>query len=144
MGNDKVLVDDELKRAGVTLTTGSSVPDSIKTSARNRYLAFAFLRGADRVRYGRLQTDLENQYTRGNDQYPIDITSAYNLLVNYCGDSNRSNRNNATNSTPFSSSTDDTDGTAVMFLNSKGKPITCFKCGRRDSMEKGRFAISMK
>jgi hypothetical protein len=57
--------------------------DTCKKLARNRALAIAFLKRADQRRFGTLWTDLENQYTRGNDQYPTDLTAAYSLLVNY-------------------------------------------------------------
>jgi hypothetical protein len=41
------------------------------------------MRGADPTRYGTLIADLSNQYAMGIDNYPVDITSAYSLLVNY-------------------------------------------------------------
>ena len=52
-------------------------------TARNRSLALSFLKRADKARYGSLWTELENQYTRGTDQYPKDLTAAYNMLLNY-------------------------------------------------------------
>ena len=52
-------------------------------SARDKAVALAFLRQADRKRFGALWADLENQFSRGNDQYPPDLTAAYSMLVNY-------------------------------------------------------------
>ena len=46
-------------------------------------ITIAFLKRANRKYYGSLQSDLENQYSRGNDQYPTDLTASCNLLVNY-------------------------------------------------------------
>jgi Zinc knuckle len=46
-------------------------------------IAMAFLCGSDPRRYSTLLLDLANQKTRGNDQYPIDLTAAYSMLVNY-------------------------------------------------------------
>ena len=46
-------------------------------------LAIAFLMGADRVQYGGLLAELENDYLKGSDQYPKTMVAAYNLLVNY-------------------------------------------------------------
>jgi len=46
--------------------------------ARDRTLALAFLKRANRRRFGTLWADLENQFSRGNDQYPTD---SYSLLV---------------------------------------------------------------
>jgi len=51
--------------------------------ARDRTLALAFLKRADRRRFGTLWTNLENQFSRGNDQYHIDLTAAYSLLVDF-------------------------------------------------------------
>ena len=51
--------------------------------ARDRTLALAYIRGADPTRYGILVAELANQYALGNDNYPVDLTSAYSMLVNY-------------------------------------------------------------
>jgi hypothetical protein len=51
--------------------------------ARGSTIAMAFLRGADPRRFSTLWSDLANQQTRGNDQYPTDLTLAYSMLVNY-------------------------------------------------------------
>lgn len=59
-----------------------STAEKIK-AARERTLATAFLNNADPVRYGTLLADLNNQYSRGNDQFPRDLTTAYSLLVNF-------------------------------------------------------------
>jgi Reverse transcriptase (RNA-dependent DNA polymerase) len=52
-------------------------------SSRNQHVAIMFLNRSDRRRYGTLWADLENQFARGNNQYPTDLTEAYSLLVNY-------------------------------------------------------------
>jgi hypothetical protein len=52
-------------------------------AAKKKYVAIGFLKRADRKRYGGLWSNLENLYTRGEDQYPTDLTGAYNLLLNY-------------------------------------------------------------
>ena len=46
-------------------------------------LAAALIRGADRTRFSTLQTNLENQYSNGKDEYPTDLTSAYGMLATY-------------------------------------------------------------
>jgi hypothetical protein len=43
----------------------------------------AFLRGTDSKRYSTLWSDLTNQQTCGNDQYPKDLAAAYSMLVKY-------------------------------------------------------------
>jgi len=51
--------------------------------ALDRTLALAFLKRADRCCFGALWVDLDNHFSRGNNQYPIDLTAAYSLLVNF-------------------------------------------------------------
>jgi hypothetical protein len=43
----------------------------------------ALIRGSDRGRYSRLVDDLKNQLAMGHNNYPRNITAAYNLLLNY-------------------------------------------------------------
>jgi hypothetical protein len=50
---------------------------------KDKYLAMALIRGADRGRYSHLMDDLKNQFTMGHNNYPRNITAAYNLLLNY-------------------------------------------------------------
>jgi Reverse transcriptase (RNA-dependent DNA polymerase)/Zinc knuckle len=56
---------------------------ALKKFTRNRSIALAFLKRADPVRFGLLWIELENNYTRGKDEYPGDLTEAYNMLVYY-------------------------------------------------------------
>ena len=63
------LQDDELKM--------------IETTAREIYLACAFVINSDLRRYGRLIEELENDYTKGNDNYPRNMVKAYQLLNKY-------------------------------------------------------------
>ena len=46
-------------------------------------LGVLIIRRADRWRYGKLMTDLKDQYTLKSDVYPRDITAALSLLENY-------------------------------------------------------------
>ena len=84
IGEDKTLVLEELKSVGRNNETVSA--EEIETAtdlARCKMYTIAFLKRADKGRYGQLSTDLENQFTRGTDQYPASITETFNLLVNY-------------------------------------------------------------
>jgi hypothetical protein len=63
-------------------TSKCTIADRTKI-ARDCTIAMAFLRGADPRRYSTLWADLANQQTRGNDQYPKDLTAAYSMLVNF-------------------------------------------------------------
>ena len=63
----------------------STSSDEKKRLSRERALAIQFLRGAGRKRFGNLMIELENQFSRGTDQYPPDVTAAYGMLVSYRG-----------------------------------------------------------
>ena len=55
----------------------------LKHTTQVRYLAVAFLLGADRSRYGRLIEDLENDFLQGRNNFPTTLTGAYSLLTNW-------------------------------------------------------------
>jgi hypothetical protein len=64
--------------------------EAIKHSATNRYLAVAFLLGANRIRYGMMFEEIENEYLRNKDvtskkvvTYPRTVAKAYDYLCNY-------------------------------------------------------------
>ena len=63
------LQDDELKK--------------IETTERDIYPSCAFVMNSDLKRYGRLIEELENDYTKGNDNYPRNMVKAYQLLNEY-------------------------------------------------------------
>jgi hypothetical protein len=57
--------------------------------ANERYLAVAFLLGADRIRYGTLIEEIENEFLRNKGDstatgtYPTTVSEAYDYLCNY-------------------------------------------------------------
>ena len=55
----------------------------IQSTAEDMYLAVAFIMHADKRRFGKLQEDLENDYTKGNNNYPLDLVKAHQLLNDY-------------------------------------------------------------
>ena len=55
----------------------------IETTAREIYLACVFVINSDLRRYGRLIEELENDDTKGNDNYPCNMVKAYQLLNEY-------------------------------------------------------------
>ena len=56
---------------------------TIETTAREIYLACAFIINSDLRRYRHLIEDLENDYTKGNDNYPRNMVKSYQLLNKY-------------------------------------------------------------
>jgi len=78
IGEDPGLLD-------ATAAVSSDTDDATKRLkiARDHTLALAFLKRANRCCFGTLWADLENQFSQGNDQYPINLTAVYSLLVNF-------------------------------------------------------------
>ena len=54
-----------------------------KESASEKMKAAAFIHRVDKNKYGQLIAELENAYTRGNDKYPTDLVSTFNVLSRY-------------------------------------------------------------
>ena len=73
----------QIKRAAPRGTSDADILKQTITAAKNKVLAVAFLKRADMRQYGALWADLENQFSRANDQYPTDLTGAFNLLLNF-------------------------------------------------------------
>ena len=54
--------------------------EACHVAASDLYLATMFMNQSDPRRFGKLMEDLENNYTRGNDDYPITLIKAYHLI----------------------------------------------------------------
>lgn len=117
-------------------------------AARDRTIAYGFLKGANPAKYYGLCADLENQYARGTNQYPEDITSAYNLLLNHRTTEKPRAHPPATPTAPAvppvanAENVEDIEVPAVTFLQHHGAPVvgtdgithpgvTCFKCDKK-------------
>ena len=55
----------------------------IESTSREIYLTCAFVINSDLRQYGRLIEELENDYTKGNDNYPRNMVKYYQLLNEY-------------------------------------------------------------
>ena len=114
-----------------------------RRAARQRYLATAFLLGADRNRYGKLIEDLENDFIQGEDKYPKTIEAAYRLLLNWKMNVRNImrviNKGHPGSGMAFTNTNE--QGTSNATSGGRGKSqkdkshITCFKCG-----QKGHYA----
>ena len=51
--------------------------------SKKKYLGMALTSGACRKRYGKLLTELQNDYVKGSNNYPGNVVKAYNLLEHY-------------------------------------------------------------
>ena len=84
LGNDPGLIESKLVDAGIdpSAADGRQSKEALE-AAEKRFLVMALLMATDKTRYGKLLEDLENDYTKGHDNYPVTVTGAYNLIVNY-------------------------------------------------------------
>ena len=79
-------------REEICADSDNPTPDEEKTAssiAQQRYLAVAFLRAADKGRYGLLVENIEKEFFRNRNRtskvgtYPVTVTEAYEYLDNY-------------------------------------------------------------
>jgi hypothetical protein len=82
IGTDRSLVTEMLGGRDRVIASDEVIADAERL-AKEKYLACAFILGADKTRYGRLLEDLENSFTQGSDKFPKNMTDAYNILVNW-------------------------------------------------------------
>ena len=53
---------------------------TVQAASADLYLSTMFIYQSDRRRYGKLSEELENSFTKGNDDYPDNLVSAYHLI----------------------------------------------------------------
>jgi hypothetical protein len=102
---------------------------ALADDVEQRSLAVAFILCADRLRFGKLIEDMENNYLQGNNKYPTTVSSAYHLLSNWKQDPRHGRR--------------EVGGGEISFVNNgdkKGKArdkkdVTCHRC-----KQKGHYA----
>ena len=77
------LVDADLKTNGLdhASVTLKQIDASEKRSIE-RQMAMGFILGSDRVRFGKLIEDLENQHTQGIKSFPQTLAEEFALLYN--------------------------------------------------------------
>ena len=77
-------ITTETAHAGMDYDTLTADQQAIvQDNAKDMYLACAFLCQSDRKRYERLLEELDNDYTKGNSNYPTDIVTAYRMISEY-------------------------------------------------------------
>jgi hypothetical protein len=83
LGRDEGGIEDEITEAGYTLPASDKETKNASDTARDKFLGMAFMISVDRYRYGTLLNELENDMTKGTDNYPVTVTKAYTLVVNH-------------------------------------------------------------
>jgi hypothetical protein len=69
IGTDQSLVNEMLGGRDRAIASDEIIANAERL-AKDKYLACAFILGADKTRYGRLLEDLENSFTQGSNKFP--------------------------------------------------------------------------
>jgi hypothetical protein len=85
IGRDEGTIEDEIEEADFTLSVSAAETKTASDVARNKFLAMTFIHAVDKLRYGKILDKLENDFTKGTDNYPESVTRAYHLVVNHRG-----------------------------------------------------------
>ena len=140
-GKDKGLILEEYRRSGIeiksdTIDYNSGIHKRMEEKAKQRTEGMVLLKNADTRRFGVLLVDLENNFSRRVDQYPKDMTEAYNLLIKHKlpPDNNNKSRRNRRRERRRP---DDQEGENILAQNTAEfhHEITCYNCG-----EEGHYA----
>jgi len=84
IGDHKEILEAVAKEEGVNLNEAAAAElKSITATAKERYLAVAFLMSSNRTRYSRCIEELENSFLKGKDKYPHTVTVAFILISKY-------------------------------------------------------------
>ena len=67
--------------------------DSIKRRLRNLHLGVLFIKNSDNGRFRILKTELRNQFSRGVNHYPVNLSDAYSMVSTYVGPANQGRNN---------------------------------------------------
>ena len=78
VGAEQHLYEAHLRSAGVAVD--SNATEEKRTDAlslaRDETIAYLFLFGADKIRFGKILEDIENTFTQVDDKFPTDLTHA--------------------------------------------------------------------
>ena len=95
--------------------------EAVDEEAHQKYIACGFLLQANENKYGHVTADLENDYMKGDNNYPKNMPEAYKYLDEY----NTGNSKRDSHSRPASQ-------LAFMQGNSRDAEQSCFNCGRKN------------
>ena len=77
--------EDLMKKDGIedAAKEDEEVIEMYNEKAKEKLLAIAFLMGGRQDVYGELIVDLENDFLKGKDSFPDNVTDSYHLMANY-------------------------------------------------------------
>ncbi|MHA7927606.1 MAG: reverse transcriptase domain-containing protein, partial [Marinobacter sp.] len=137
VGEEPKVLQEVRAEMGVTDTSSAAQKEKALEACRERCMAVSFLLGSDRRRYHQLIVDLENDFTRGQKNYPKTITDAYNLLVNWRNPNYVPHKGGtATGELAFVQDGHAVDGDGYTLVQKNGKPrdkanVICYNCGKK-------------
>ena len=84
LGWEPGLIDAKLEAMGVKPDAAMDAQlTAVEAAAKEHLLASGLLIGSDCTCYRKLLEDLENDFTQGQDNYPVNLQQAYSLLVHW-------------------------------------------------------------
>ena len=123
-------------------TADGDTTEEQRKSLRDQWVGMLFIQAADPRRFGALIADLTNFYSRGNDEWPADLTEAYSMLVGYMPPPSKGGHAQPTAPAPVTTIFDDESVTTGMtFAQARGPVegtdgttlpgITCYNCNAK-------------
>jgi hypothetical protein len=106
-------------RWGILVPTAAAANETNKKTSRDKFITCIFLAGVDTKKYGRLETELNNAYVAGQNNYPKTVESDVTMLSHYMNDKG-----------VHVADEDKGQATLTSFMQ-KHKNVTCYKCGKK-------------
>jgi len=104
------LVDADLEQNGLDRETATEAEIAASEKrATERQMAMGFILGSDRLRFGKLIEDLENQHTQGMKSFPQTLSDAFILLNNWKNNPRNNQRNNMSEGVAFTTKSETTN-----------------------------------
>ena len=102
-----------------------------KTATEEAYMATSFLSGINNTRYGALPNDLHNEFHMVFNEYPKTLTSAYDLEINWQGDT-KGVGVTSNDGVAFTTESEEADvhATDGVKMTQTGKPVICHICDK--------------
>ena len=133
LGTARALGNELAKERGIDIDTAT--PETVKglrVEAQERYLAVAFILGADKKRFNQLLTEMENDYLKYQtpSAYPQTVTQAYRWLLRYHKERGYTPKHVGSNEIAFNH-VESAGADGVLLANRNVSTITCHNCGKK-------------
>ena len=84
IGQDETFLEYDMEYKELTSRTRTEErTKEAKVRCKEKFLAYTFIYKADNDKYGKLKEELQNDYTKGNDNYPDTLIEAIQMLNKY-------------------------------------------------------------